>query len=86
MNYEIEFSNRGLKDLKIVQKSPLRKKALKILDTLEKNPYAPIFEKLSGNLKNAYSRRLNQQHRIVYEIRENEKIINILSMWGHYDD
>ena len=85
MNYRIDFSNRGAKDLELVKKSSLKKRAFKILSVLEKDPYTPKFEKLGGNLKNAYSRRLNQQHRIVYEIREEEKVVNILSMWTHYE-
>ena len=85
MNYRIDFSNLGAKDLELIKKSPLRKRAYKILSILENDPYAPKFEKLSGNLKNACSRRLSRQHRIVYEIREEEKIVNILSMWTHYE-
>jgi Txe/YoeB family toxin of toxin-antitoxin system len=85
MAYLIKFSKRGKKDYEKVEKSPLKTKALDILNTLEANPYKPPFESLSNDLKNMYSRRLNKQHRIVYTINELEKHITIISMWTHYE-
>jgi len=85
MRYNVRFSNRGSKDYDKVKRSPLIKKANKILDILENDPYSPPFEKLVDNLKGKYSRRLNIQHRIVYEIRESERVVVILSMWTHYE-
>ena len=85
MSYKIKFSKRGAKDYETVKKSPLKNNALKIFSTLEINPYKPPVEKLKDNLQGVYSRRLNRQHRIVYEIHEKEKIITILAMWTHYE-
>lgn len=85
MSYKIIFSRRAEKDYELIKRSPLRKRAKTILFTLEQNPYKQPLEELSGNLKGTYSKRLNVKHRIVYEIRENEKVVKILSMWSHYE-
>jgi Txe/YoeB family toxin of toxin-antitoxin system len=85
MNYEIKFSKRGVKDYEIIKKSPLKNNAYKLLKILQTNPYKPPVEKLKDNLQGKFSRRLNRQHRLVYEIREDEKVVNILSMWTHYE-
>ncbi|MCL2375104.1 MAG: Txe/YoeB family addiction module toxin [Firmicutes bacterium] len=85
MNYKIKFSNRGEKDFALVKKSPLKKKAFEILQVLEVDPYKKPCEKLQGNLQGSFSKRLNLQHRIVYEVRESEKIVNITAMWTHYE-
>ena len=53
---------------------------------MEKDPFAPPYEKLLGDFKGAYSRRINLQHRLVYMVLEEEKTVKIISMWGHYDD
>ena len=86
MSYKVKFSIQGRKDLEIVKKSPLRKKAFQILEELEVNPYKPKCEKLAGNLLGKYSKRLNIQHRIVYIVHEPEKIVVITAMWAHYDE
>ena len=86
MNYRITFSRRAEKDYDLIKRSPLKKKAKTILLALENNPYIPPLEELSGNLKGAYSKRLNIKHRIVYEIYEKEKAVKILSMWSHYEN
>jgi Txe/YoeB family toxin of toxin-antitoxin system len=79
--YKLLFSPQAKKDSKKIAQSGLKQKANKLLDTIEKNPltYPPKFEYLSGNLKGKISRRINKQHRLVYEIFEDEK------MWTHYD-
>ena len=81
---EISFSRQALKDLeKIERNKSLRRTVRELLLILEKTPYEPPFEKLSGRLKGFYSRRINIQHRLVYEISDNE--IKIVSMWSHYE-
>jgi len=58
-----------------------------LLDILRKNPYQtpPPFEKLLGDLSGAYSRRINIQHRLVYQILDDEKVVKVISMWTHYE-
>ncbi len=80
--YTIYFSSRAEKDKKLLKKANLDKKAIQLLDLIIENPFEtpPRYEKLVGDLKGYYSRRINVQHRMVYEVDENKKIIRILSM------
>ena len=68
-----------------IASSGLKPQARALLEILQKNPYQPPYEKLVGNLAGYYSRRINIQHRLVYEILETEKIVRILKMWSHYE-
>ncbi len=79
--------NRHQKDAKKLAASGLKPKAQEILDMLAADPFQipPNFEKLVGDLSGAYSRRINIQHRIVYEVFQEEKIVRILRMWTHYE-
>ena len=81
---EIKYTLRAKKDLKKIYNTPYRDSFLSVIKMLQKNPYflSPYFEKLSG-YSSRYSRRINIQHRLVYEIKENSNII--LSCWGHYE-
>ena len=85
--YTIYFSSRAEKDKKLLKKANVGKKAIQLLDLIMENPFEtpPRYEKLVGDLKGYYSRRINLQHRMVYEVDENKKIIRILSMWSHYE-
>ena len=85
--YELRYTRQAQKDAKKLSESNLKKKALEILKTLEEEPFVdyPPYEKLLGDLTGAYSRRLNIQHRIVYQVYEKEKIAKILRMWTHYE-
>lgn len=83
--YKILFTGQARKDAKKVAKSGLKENAKKILATLENDPFALPYEALVGKLQNAYSRRINIQHRIVYKVNKKEKIVTILRMWTHYD-
>ena len=85
--YTIYFSTRAEKDKKLLKKANLDKRAIQLLDLIMENPFEtpPRYEKLVGDLKGYYSRRINLQHRMVYEVDENKKIIRILSMWSHYE-
>lgn len=84
--YQVLLSNQAKKDLDKLKKSNLSKKAKAIVDTLKDDPYCKPVEKLVGNLKGFYSKRINIQHRLVYKIDEKEKVVLIVSMWIHYGD
>ena len=86
-NYKILFSKQAEKDKIKLKSSGLDKNAINILSSMIRNPfcYPPTFEKLTGKLSGLYSRRINRQHRIVYEIDEQKKEIHIIRMWTHYD-
>lgn len=75
------------KDAKNLNSSGLKPKALKLLEVIKNNPlqYPPEYEYLKGDMKGLISRRINKQHRLVYEIFEHEKIIKIYRMWKHYE-
>lgn len=85
--YTIKFSKQAEKDKKNLKNSGLDKNCKNILDLMENDPfcYPPSYEKLCGELSGLYSRRINRQHRIVYEVDENLKEIHIIRMWTHYD-
>jgi len=85
--YKIVYSTQAQKDAKKVGKSGLRSNIIKIIQILENNPYQnpPPFEKLIGALSGAYSRRINLQHRLVYQVYDEEKVVKILRMWTHYE-
>ena len=87
VTYKLVYTNQALKDAKKLNKSGLKDKAIEILDLLAENPYKtpPSYEKLAGDLTGAYSRRINIQHRIVYQILEDEKIVKIIRMWTYYE-
>ena len=87
MTWNLVFSKYALKDAQELSAAGLREKAQILLDILEVDPLQnpPPFEKLVGDLKGAYSRRINIQHRLVYEIFRKEKTVRVLRMWTHYD-
>jgi Txe/YoeB family toxin of toxin-antitoxin system len=86
--YQIFFSKQAAKDEKIIIRSKYRDIVTKLLDLIEENPYQtpPPVKKMVGNLDYAYSRRINRNHRLVYEVDEQHKRIRILSMWSHYEN
>ena len=85
--YKLLYSPQSLKDSKKIASSNLKHKVELLLGIISKNPYQfpPDYEFLSGNLKGFISRRINKQHRLVYEVLEKEKVIKILRMWTHYE-
>ena len=87
VNWNLAYSKYALKDAKKLSAAGLREKAQALLDILEINPLQnPLpYEKLVGDLSCAYSRRINIQHRLVYEIFRKEKTVRILRMWTHYE-
>ena len=87
MTWRVVFTKQAQKDAKRLASSGLRPKAEEPLDILRLNPYQtpPPFEKLVGDLAGAYSRRINVQHRLVYQILEDEQTVKVLRMWTHYE-
>lgn len=81
------FTEAAQKDAKKLASTGLKGKAKELLDTLSNNPYQnpPPYEKLVGDLAGAYSRRINIQHRLVYQVLEQENIVKVLRMWSHYE-
>jgi toxin YoeB len=84
--WRVVFTKQAQKDAKKLASAGLRSKAEKLLDILRENPYKtpPTLEKLLGDLSGAYSRRINIQHRLVYQILDNEKVVKVIRMWTHY--
>lgn len=87
MSWRIVFTKQAQKDAKKLSASGLRSKAEKLMQILCDNPYQtpPPYEKLLGDLDGAYSRRINIQHRLVYQIIDNEMTVKIIRMWTHYE-
>ncbi|MEJ1384431.1 MAG: Txe/YoeB family addiction module toxin [Candidatus Sedimenticola sp. (ex Thyasira tokunagai)] len=86
MSWRLVYTKQAQKDAKKLAASGLKKKAQTLLKLLEENPYQnpPPYEKLVGDLSGAYSSRINIQHRIVYQVLEEEHIIKVLRLWTHY--
>lgn len=87
MTWRVVFTKQAQKDAKKLNVSNLRPKAEAPLALLREDPFRtpPSFEKLIGDLSGAYSRRINVQHRLVYQVLEDERIIKVLHMWTHYE-
>ncbi|MFW5870678.1 MAG: Txe/YoeB family addiction module toxin [Candidatus Sumerlaeota bacterium] len=87
MSWQIVYTNHARRDAKKLARSGLKSKAQKLLNILEEDPFQqpPPWEKLVGDLSGAYSRRINIQHRLVYQIIEEKKTVKILRMWSHYE-
>ena len=87
MPWTIELTKRAFKDAEKLKSTQLSQKAWALITLMQKNPYInpPSYEKLSGDLKGYYSRRINDQHRLVYEVLEEKRVIRILRMWSHYE-
>jgi Txe/YoeB family toxin of toxin-antitoxin system len=85
--YKLIYTRQAQKDAKKLAQSELKKNALKILEIIKKDPFQnpPSYEKLLGDLAGACSRRINIQHRIVYQVYEKEKIVKVIRMWTHYE-
>lgn len=87
MSWRVVFTKQAQKDAKKLSASGLRAKAEELLEILRMNPYQnpPPYEKLVGDLAGAYSRRINIQHRLVYQVLETEQTVKVLRMWSHYE-
>ena len=87
MSWQVVFTKQAQKDAKNLAAAGLKDKAKMLLEIIRENPFQnpPPYEKLVGDLAGAYSRRINIQHRLVYEVLEQEQTLKVLRMWGHYD-
>ena len=87
MIWKVVYTKQAQKDAKKLSTSGLKSKATEIIDILKTNPYQtpPPYEKLIGDLSGAYSRRINIQHRIVYQVIKTDKFVKVLRMWTHYE-
>ena len=87
VKWGLVYSKFAIKDAKKISAAGLKEKAQTLLDLLETDPFQnpPPYEKLIGDLKGAYSRRISIQHRLVYEVFRKEKTVRILRMWTHYE-
>jgi len=87
VSWKVVFTKQAQKDAKRISSAGLKNKAENIIRQLREDPFTtnPPFEKLKGDLTGAYSRRINIQHRIVYQIYEKEKIVKVIRMWTHYE-
>jgi Txe/YoeB family toxin of toxin-antitoxin system len=85
--WRVVFTKQAQKDAKKLSAAGLRPKAEKLIEILRENPYQtpPQFEKLLGDLSGALSRRINIQHRLVYQILDDEKVVKVIRMWTHYE-
>ena len=85
--YKIVFTRQAQKDAKKLSGSNLKKSAQKLLEILKDDPFSssPPYEQLLGDLTGAYSRRINIQHRLVYQVFEKEKNVKVIRMWTHYE-
>lgn len=87
MTWRLVYTRHALKDARKLAKSNLKDKALELLKLLEEDPLQnpPPFEKLVGDLAGAYSRRINIQHRLVYQVLPKERVVKVIRMWTHYE-
>lgn len=85
--WELYFTSQARKDAKKLARAGLKARAQTLLDVIQANPYQnpPPYEKLVGDLAGAYSRRINIQHRLVYQVLEEENAVKVLRLWTHYE-
>ena len=87
MKYQLVFTKQAVKDSKKLSSAGLRPKAEKLLEITSENPFQnpPPYEKLTGDLTGFYSRRINIQHRLVYQVIAKEKVVKVIRLWTHYE-
>lgn len=87
VKWQVVFAKHAIKDAKKLFAAGLKDKASDLLEVLAQDPFQnpPPYEKLVGDLEGAYSRRINIQHRLVYEVFRKERIVRVLRMWTHYE-
>ena len=88
VNYKVVYTKNAAKDISNLKAANLSNKAQNLIELIKENPFQnpPPYEKLLGNLSELYSRRINIQHRLVYEVLEDIKTVKIISMWSHYEN
>ncbi len=87
MSWQLIYTKAAQKDARKLASSGLKEKTIIILGALGENPFQnpPPYEKLVGDLAGAYSRRINIQHRLVYQVLEEQHVVKVLRMWSHYE-
>jgi len=87
VSWRVLYTKQAQKDAKRLVSAGLKTKTQTLLDLLAEDPFRspPAFEKLVGDLRGAYSRRINIQHRLVYQVLEDERVVKVLRMWTHYE-
>ena len=85
--WELVYTKQAQKDAKKLTAAGLKSKTIQLLNVLKSNPFQnpPPYEKLIGDLTGAYSRRINIQHRLVYQVYEKERIVKVIRLWTHYE-
>lgn len=88
VNYKVVYTKNAAKDISNLKAANLSNKVQNLIELIKENPFQnpPLYEKLLGNLSGLYSRRINIQHRLVYEVLEDIKTVKIISMWSHYEN
>ena len=86
--YKIVYRKKAIKDIPKLKQNGLANKVKALIEVIRINPFQnpPPYERLLGDLQGAYSRRINIQHRLVYQVLEKEKIVKIISLWSHYEN
>lgn len=87
MSWELYFTKQAQKDAKKIASTNLRSQVERLLEILKTDPFqnSPPFEKLVGDLHGAYSRRINIQHRLVYQVLKDQRAVKVIRMWTHYE-
>ncbi|HSX89531.1 MAG TPA: Txe/YoeB family addiction module toxin [Pseudomonas sp.] len=87
MNWQLVYTKQAQKDAQKLAAAGLKDNAKALLAVIQENPYQPPppYEKLVGDLAGAYSRRINIQHRLVYQVLQDEQVVKVLRLWSHYD-
>ncbi len=87
MNWEIIYTKQAQKDAKKLTAAGLKDKAIRLIEILKTDPFQnpPPYEKLIGDLTGAYSRRINIQHRLIYQVLDSEHHVKVLRLWSHYE-
>ncbi|ANB01162.1 Txe/YoeB family addiction module toxin [Ectothiorhodospira sp. BSL-9] len=87
MTWKLVYTKQAQRDARKLTASTLKPKAQELLALIAEDPYRkpPPFEKLVGDLAGAYSRRINIQHRLVYQVLEDERVVKVLRLWSHYE-
>lgn len=87
MNWQLVYTKQAQKDAQKLAAAGLKDKAKALLVVVQDNPFQtpPPYEKLIGDLAGAYSRRINIQHRLVYQVLQDEQVVKVLRLWSHYD-
>ena len=87
MSWQLVYTKQAQKDAEKLVSAGLKEKAKVLLGVIEENPFQnpPPYEKLVGDLAGAYSRRINIQHRLVYQVLQEERVVKVLRLWSHYE-